>query len=221
MLRIGWRSAVILAALAVAWGAQSLTDLPFLFVADFSSGRADGWRADDPSHWRVGREDGRLFYELTAPGTPGRFRAPASWSVLEGRDVGAFVFSGRLRCQADPANIRRDMDVIFYFKDPEHFAYVHFAASSDDVHNIIGLVDGADRIKINLEPAGTSPARLTGRGWHAFKVTADAAGRVEAFLDDLAAPILTARLSGGRRGLVGVGSFDDTGAFADLRLWGK
>jgi hypothetical protein len=50
---------------------------------------------------------------------------------------------------------------------------------------------------------------------------ADGSGRIEAFLDDMTAPILTARLPGGRRGLVGIGSFDDTGAFADLRLWGR
>jgi hypothetical protein len=221
MPRSALRIAAALSAFYLASCAPAPADLPLLFAADFSSGRADGWKAGDPSHWGIGREEGLFFYELTAPGTPGRFRAPTSWSVLEGRDVGAFVFSGRLRCQADPANARRDMDILFYFKDPEHFAYVHFAASSDDAHNIIGLVDGADRIKINLEPAGTSAARLTGLGWHAFKVTAAGDGRVEAFLDDLTTPILTARFSGGRRGLVGVGSFDDTGAFADLRLWGK
>jgi hypothetical protein len=221
MPRTGFRPAVVLTALFIALGARAAADWPLLLSADFSSGRADGWRASDPSHWRVGREDGSFYYELTAPGAPGRVRAPTSWSVLEGREVSAFVFSGRLRCQADPTNIRRDMDIFFYFMDAEHFAYVHFAASSDEVHNIIGLVDGADRVKINLEPVGTSTARLTGRGWHAFKVMADGSGRIEAFLDDMTAPILTARLPGGRRGLVGVGSFDDTGAFADLRLWGR
>ena len=54
-----------------------------------------------------------------------------------------------------------DMCVLFHFQDPTHFYYVHFAASSDDVHNIIGLVNGADRVKVNAEPAGKSVFRMT------------------------------------------------------------
>ncbi len=111
------------------------------------------------------------------------------------------------------------MCVIFHYRDPAHFYYVHFAGRSDDLHNIIGLVDGADRVKINLEPAGASTFRLTDPAWHAFKVTCDAGTReIRAYLDDLATPILTARDLILLRGLVGVGSFDDTGAFDDLVL---
>jgi hypothetical protein len=196
-------------------------DLPLIFSDDFEPGPAAAWRPSDPAHWRAAGETGARRYELTAPGAPGKVRAPASWSVIGGRDVSRFVFTGRLRCDADPSNPKRDLDVIFHFRDPEHFAYVHFAASSDDIHNIIGLVDGADRVKVNLEPAGKSAARLIDRGWHVFKVTCDAAGRIEAFLDDPAAPILTARLSPRAHGLVGVGSFDDTGAFDRIRLRGE
>lgn len=215
-----WIVAGLSALLAFAAGPAG-PDLPLLVSADFASGRADGWRPSDPAHWRVAEEGGLHFYELTAAGVPGQVRAPTSWSVLAGYDVAEFVFSGRLRCHTDPANTKRDMDVIFHFQDDGHFAYVHFAASSDEVHNIIGLVDGADRIKINLEPAGKSTARLTDRNWHAFKVTCDAAGRIEAFLDDMTAPILTAPAESLRHGRIGVGSFDDTGAFDHIRLWGK
>jgi hypothetical protein len=37
----------------------------------------------------------------------------------------------------------------------------------------------------------------------------------------MATPILTARVPTDAHGLVGVGSFDDTGAFDDLKLRGK
>jgi hypothetical protein len=114
------------------------------------------------------------------------------------------------------------MCVIFHYRDATHFGYVHFAGSSDEVHNIIGLVDGADRIKINAEPAGESVFRLTDRAWHAFKVTFDAkTGDVRAYLDDMATPILTARVPTDVHGFVGIGSFDDTGAFDDLKLRGR
>lgn len=216
------RASVALAAAALLAFAGCRTGVrgPSRVVsADFETGTAEGWTPNDPSHWRVADDHGSKVYELTAPGTPGPVRAPTSRSLLSGHDVASFEFSGRLRCDTDPGTPVRDMCVLFHYRDPTHFYYVHFAGSSDDVHNIIGLVDGADRVKINAEPAGASVFRLTDRVWHAFKVTCDArTGEIRAYLDDLTAPILTARDRTLGHGLVGVGSFDDTGAFDDLVL---
>ena len=209
----------VAALLALAACRTGGRDLSPAVKSDFEGGTADGWVPNDPAHWRVADDSGSRVYELTAPGTPGPVRAPTSFSVLAGHDVASFEFSGRVRCDTDPATPVRDMCVLFHYQDPTHFYYVHFAGSSDDVHNIIGLVDGADRVKINAEPAGASVFRLTDRAWHAFKVTCDArTGEIRAYLDDMTAPILTARDRTLGHGLVGVGSFDDTGAFDDLEL---
>ena len=163
-----------------------------------------------------------MAYELIAPGESGPVRAPTSWAVLDGYDVASFEFTGRLQCDTDPGNNKRDMCVFFGFQDPTHFYYVHFAGSSDDVHNIIGLVNGADRVKINTEPAGTSVFRMTDKAWHHFKIVRDtASGEIRAYLDDMAAPILKAIDRTFVHGLVGIGSFDDTGRFDDLELGGK
>jgi len=190
-----------------------------LMSSDFETGTADGWEPKEPGHWRVAEVGGTKAYELTAPGEQGAVRAPTSWSLWEDCEISSFEFSGRFRCHTDPATIFRDMCVFFHFQDPTHFYYVHFAGTSDGVHNIIGLVNGSDRVKINAEPAGGSVFRLTDREWHAFKVVRDAAtGEIRAYLDDMAMPILTARDRTLVRGLVGIGSFDDTGAFDDLRL---
>jgi hypothetical protein len=199
----------------------ALEELPSLATADFESGNAEGWLPNDPSHWKVVEREGSKVYELTAPGEMGKVRAPTSWSLLAGHDVTSFVLSGRLKCLADPANPHRDLCVYFHFQDPTHFCYVHFSASSDEAHNIIALVNGADRVKINSEPAGKSVSRLTGAEWHPFKVSYDAAGgKLEAFLDDLETPILTTVDKTLGHGLVGVGSFDDTGCFDDITLRG-
>ncbi len=209
-------AAALLALVACRTGGG---DRSRVVLSDFETGTAEGWTPDDPSHWRVADDNGSKVYELTSPGTPGPVRAPASRSVLAGYDVASFEFSGRLRCDTDPAISVRDMCVLFHYQDPTHFYYVHFAGSSDEVHNIVGLVDGADRVKINAEPAGASAFRLTDRAWHTFKVTCDArTGEIRAYLDDMTAPLLTARDRTLGHGLVGVGSFDDTGAFDDLRL---
>lgn len=201
---------------------RDVSALPLLAQADFETGSAAGWQPNGPDRWRVVADGASMVYELEAPGEQGLVRAPTSWSLWAGHDVSSFEFSGRLRCHTDPAIAARDMCVIFHFQDPTHFYYVHYAGSSDELHNIISLVDGRDRIKINTEPAGTSVYRLTDRDWHAFKVTCDArTGEIRAYLDDMTAPILTARDRTLGHGLVGIGSFDDTGAFANLELRGS
>jgi len=80
--------------------------------------------------------------------------APTSWSLLQGFDVTPFQLTGRVKCKTNPSNVYRDMYVFFHFQDPAHFYYVHFSAKSDPLHNIIGLVNGKDREKINFEPEG-------------------------------------------------------------------
>lgn len=211
--------ALALGVLAGCGSPERAVTLKPAFADDFETGSAESWRPNDPAHWRVAEDQGSKVYELTAPGAQGAIRAPTSISVVPGHDVGDFVITGRLRCDTDPATPVRDMCVFFHYQDPTHFYYVHFAGTSDEVHNIIGLVNGADRVKINSEPAGGSVFRLTDRGWHAFKVTCDAStGEIRAYLDDMTTPILTARDRTLTHGLVGVGSFDDTGAFDDIVL---
>jgi len=197
-------------------------DYPLLFAADFENGRADGWAPGAPERWRVAKEDSSFVYQLIAPGEFGAVRAPTSWSLIDGLDVGSFVFTGRLKCAVDTANNKRDICLVFGFQDPTHLYYVHFSASSDDLHNIIGLVDGKDRVKINREPPGKSVFRLTDLRFHDFKLTFNAAtGEIAAYIDDMAAPILTAVDKTFAHGRVGVGSFDDTGSFDDIRLYGE
>ena len=212
-------AAAALSLLLVACGPNKAKNAALVMSSDFEDGTAAGWQPSDPAHWRVAEVGGSRAYELTAPGAQGTVRAPTSWSVLAGSGSASFELTGRLRCRTDPATAVRDMCVFFHFQDPTHFYYVHFAGSSDAVHNIIGLVNGADRVKINAEPAGGSVFRLTDREWHRFKVTCDAStGVIRAYLDDLSAPILTARDRTLTHGLIGVGSFDDTGAFDDIVL---
>lgn len=200
---------------------RSDSGLPFLGRWDFEGGTAEGWRPSDPARWRVVERAGTMIYELRQAGEQGSVRGPTSWSVWTGHDVASFEFSGRARCYTDPAVPGRDFCVFFHFQDPTHFGYVHFSGESSDFHNIIGLVDGADRVKINAEPAGSSVFRLTDREWHNFKLVGDArTGEIRAYIDDMATPVLTAVDRRLGHGLVGVGSFDDTGAFDDLRLSG-
>ena len=203
-------------------GGEAYPGLDLLEVEAFHEDRPGGWDLQTPENWEIREESGDGAMHLLAPGPPGKVRAPTSWALLRDHDVTSFVLSGRMRCFAETDNPNRDMVVIFHFQDPTHFTYVHFSASSDGLHNIIGLVNGGDRVKINLEPEGESTARLTDREYHDFKVWYDAdSGDIRAYMDDMRTPILTARDTTLGHGRVGVGSFDDTGSFDNIILWGK
>ena len=197
-------------------------ELPLLANYDFEDGLAEGWQANIPEHWQVVEEDGSMVYQLLEPGEFGEIRAPTAWSLLADYIVGSFEFSGRLKCHTDPETLARDMLVLFHYQDPTHFYYVHFSASSDGLHNIIALVNGADRAKINSEPPGESVFRLIDNDWHSFKVSYDSeTGDIRAFLADMDTPILTASEKTLTHGFIGIGSFDDTGYFDDIILRGK
>ncbi len=205
-----------------ACGIDSSTELPLLTSYDFENGKSEGWKPNFSECWEIADLDGSTVYALTASGESGDIAAPKTWSILTGHDVTSFEFTGRLKCMAEIDNPNRDLCIFFHYLDPTHFYYVHFSARSDERHNIIGLVNGADRIKINVEPAGMSVFRLTDREWHSFKVTYDEeTGKIAAYLDDLDTPILTASGSVLGHGLVGIGSYDDIGFFDDILLQGK
>jgi hypothetical protein len=203
-------------------GKGGMNELPLLASDDFEDGQGEEWQPNIPEHWQVVEKDGSMVYELVSPGPQGEIRGPTSWSILPEHDVTSFILTGRLKCKAEASNPHRDMCIIFHFQNPTHFYYVHFSASSDGLHNIIGLVNGADRVKVNSEPPGESQFRLTDMNWHSFKVTYDAeTGEMKAFLDDLETPILTASDKTLTHGFVGIGSFDDTGYFDDIILRGR
>jgi len=196
--------------------------LPPLLKEDFEEGNAKLWKPNIPEHWKVAEEKGNLAYNLMAPGPRSEIRAPTSWSILKDFDVTSFVFTGRMKCKADTANNHRDMVIIFHYQDPTHFCFVHFSAVSDNAHNIIGLVNGKDRVKINRELPDKSAARMKDLKFHDFKVSFDVlTGEIKAYIDDMTIPILTAIDKTLGHGFVGVGSYDDTGSYDDIMLWGK
>jgi hexosaminidase len=201
---------------------RPVANLPFLFLDDFEGGETQAWKPNFPQNWRVDTEEESRAFHLVAPGEMGAVVAPTSWAVLKGFDVGSFALTGQVKCKADPENPHRDMVIVFHFQDPTHFYYVHFSASSDDKHNIIGLVDGKDRVKINMEPAGKTVPRLLDSEFHDFRVSYDAeSGKILVYMDDMITPLMTAVDKTFTYGLVGIGSFDDTGCFDNIKLWGK
>jgi len=193
-------------------------EMPLVFQTDFEDGKVDAWQAADDNAWRI--EDGRGGKVLALSGKSDykpQVRSPLNINVVRDISVGSFVLELKmLSTTKDYAH--RDLCLFFGHQDPSHFYYVHIANKSDAHSNSIFIVDGKPRVSIaKTRTEGTK----WDDNWHTIRLVRDVdKGTIEVFFDDMAEPIMTAidkRFASGR---IGVGSFDDTGRFDDIRLWG-
>ena len=213
------RAAGVLAAVVAAAGtvvAQAPGRAPVSVRADLSSAeRLDEWTLDGSGAWAI--RDGQL--RLEKAGVPaGPIRRPGALAILKTAPLADATLDVELQSHAAESVIRRDLLLVAGWQSPTRLYYVHLSALRDDVHNGIFIVDGADRKRI--DDRSDRPA-LTDRAWHTARLVRTAAtGRIEVFIDGAAEPIMTATDRTIAAGRMGVGSFDDTGAFRGIRVQG-
>jgi len=146
-------------------------------------------------------------------------RRPVKLALWKSGCVSSFDLE--LRVRRDPIQQQEgDVLVIFGFQDELHFYYAHL--SSDDgnvaVHNGLFRVNGGDRERI--AGTGALPA-LPDENWHRVRLSRDPqSGEIKLFLDNDVEPRFQVTDRTHSYGRVGVGSFDNTGEFDDLRLTG-
>jgi len=192
---------------------------PVVIQEDFESGRAAGWVPINPADWKVIDEGGNKVYCLEKPGEQtGPVRKPGAYSIYQGRSFTSFTLTAKVKCLS-PADVAgRDVVVVFGYRDNTHFYYVHFSNKSDRVHNRILIVNGADRAPIGPE---TTIPRLKKVKYYRIKVHRHVeSGLIEVYVDDMDWPVMTAVDKTFSSGKIGVGSFDDTACFDDIRVVG-
>jgi hypothetical protein len=96
--------------------------------------------------------------------------------------------------------------------------YVHLGKKADEHANQIFIVNGADRKKISLTSTdGTN----WDDNWHNVRVVRKVKdGTIEVYFDDMQKPVMTAKDTTFAWGRVGVGSFDDTSDWDDVKVEG-
>jgi hypothetical protein len=205
------------AALAAAGERPAAEKLPLLFADDFSRG-AGRWQPSDARAWRViGVKGGKAYSQFRQSKYRPPHRSPLNFALVKGLLVGDFVLEARVQSTARDYP-HRDMCVFFGYQGPGRFYYAHLARRTDDHANQIFLVNGAPRRKISTK---TSPGTKWTAGWHRVKVVRRVAdGRIAVYFDDMKTPVMTARDRTFTWGSVGVGSFDDTGNWADVKVHG-
>jgi hypothetical protein len=199
-------------------GDQGKTALPLVFRDDFSKG-AERWQPTDPQAWKVVKTaDGPVYNQFRTSKYKPPFRSPLNISLVKNLVLTDFVLEAKVQSTGKDGP-HRDMCLFFGYQDPAHFYYVHIAKQADDNANQIFIVNGAARKKISRTSTAGTP---WDDRWHRIKVARRVAdGAIEVFFDDMKMPIMTAQDKTFTWGQVGIGSFDDSGNWADISVRGR
>lgn len=198
---------------------EAARDLPLVFRADFEDGKTEGWAFTDQGAWRIAEaEGGKVLEQFRASVYEPKVRSPFNIALMPGVDVADFVLDLKVRSTARDYG-HRDLCLIFGHQDGSHFYYAHLGKEADPHAHSIFLVKDQPRVSIAEERTKGTPWT---DGWHRVRVVRRVAdGLVQVYFDDMTKPVMVAHDRAFAHGRVGVGSFDDTGQFDEIRLWGR
>ena len=200
------------AIVAVSHGANPVLR-SMQFRDDFETGTLDAWDFPLAEDWVIRGEPVNHFLHMLRNREPGVPRRPLQFARLRNANVGSFKLEARVRREGT------SMIIVFNYVDTLHFYYAHLSAdrgAQQPVHNGLFIVNGEPRKRI----AGTDadPA-LPDREWHTVRLERSVpSGSIELFMDDEKKPRFSVVDRTFNCGQIGIGSFDETGDFDDIRL---
>jgi len=195
--------ALLVVAAALACGADTLEVFNHKWTVPFAS------------DWTIDQEDGTQVLHLNKGREPVTGpRRPFQFALTE---VPSY---GTLTVEADVKPTDGAMMIVFACRDAAHFDYAHLSSdrgTEQPVHNGIMHVFGGERVRISSQ---RGPAALAGLNrWYHVRLVHDAnTGEVVVTVDGRAVPALEAVDRSLGPGNVGLGSFDNTGAFKNLKI---
>lgn len=192
--------------------------LPLVYEEDFEEG-AKNWEPTDDSAWKVvDTESGKAYSQFKKRSNYNPpHRSPYNISLL--RDIYVSDFDLLVKVKSThPDYGHRDVCLFFGYQDPAHFHYVHLGKKADDHANQIFIVNDKPRTKISL--TSTNGTNWDDK-WHDVWIERRVAdGTINVYFDDMKNPVMTAKDKTFTWGRIGLGSFDDTAEFDDVRLYG-
>jgi hypothetical protein len=199
--------------------ARERNGLPLLFFDNFSAEGTDRWEQSDPKAWKIADQEGnRVYNQFQQSKVETPVRSPFNRALVKDLVLGDVVLDVKLQSTIKDYD-HRDMCLFFGFQDPAHFYYVHFGKKADDHANQIFIVNGEPRRKISTTSTAGTP--WTDDWHHARVVRRVESGTIDVYFDDMEKPVMTATNKTFLWGQVGIGTFDDTGNFDDVLVYGR
>lgn len=196
----------------------TLLGMPLLYHDDFSAAETSKWDPSDPKAWRLVQQgENQVFNQFAQSKVETPVRSPFNRCVLKDVLVGSFVLDLKFQSTARDYP-HRSLCLFFGYQDPAHMYYTHFGQKTDDHANQIFIVNNEPRKKISTKTTEGTP---WDNAWHHARIVRDVdSGKIEVFFDDMETPAMTAVDKTFTWGQVGIGSFDDTGNFDDVKVYG-
>ena len=170
----------------------------------------DQWQLEDPAAW-VWQGEGEataLILKKLSQYKP-KVRRPFNLAWFGGAEFGSFTLTCEARLDVFNKG-NNDVCIAFAGRSESEFYYAHLGETADGVHLQLHLVNNADRKAITMTRAKTLPWKPD--HWHPIKLVRDASsGCIKVWFDDQLVLEATDKTFG--KGRIGLGSFDDLGAF--------
>lgn len=191
-----------------------------LYHQDFSDGAAiEQFELSDPKAWKATAGEQGWLELFGKSEYKARVRSPFNIALLKDHQFGDFILEADL-AQSGREYGHRDLCLFFSAKDATNFYYVHIASVADPHANNIFLVNDSARVAIATKTTKGTDWGDT-NSWHKVRIERDITeGTTKIFFDDMTTPIMEATDTHFDYGRIGFGSFDDTGRFDNIKIWG-
>jgi len=172
------------------------------------------WTVQNAADWAV--EGGMLRLLVPGEPPPGLPRRPQKYALAETAPFRKVTLEAEVRRNG------RSLVLIYAWQDEAHFNYAHISSDPAEkvhVHNGMFHVFGGERVRIS--PLDGPPSLPT-RDWTPVRLIFDGdSGRCIVEVNGRRNPSLEAVDLSLRYGRVGLGSFDETGDFRNVRIRGQ
>ncbi|MFH5802457.1 hypothetical protein [Alienimonas sp. DA493] len=180
---------------------------------------AEAFAPTDEKAWEVAEQNGNHVFALKVRRSDYNppVRSPHNIALVKDVTLTDTIVDVDVQSTITDYN-HRDLCLFFNYQDPSHFYYVHLGKEADPHANQIFVVNGKPRTAISKTTTDGTPWTDE---WHHARVVRNAkTGEIAVYFDDMKTPAMTAVDKTFTHGQVGVGSFDDSGAFDNLAVYG-
>lgn len=190
--------------------------LPLVWHEDFSEpGSLKQFEFTDTKAWKHDADEQALALIVKKSKYEPKVRSPHNIAWVKDLKVGSFVMEVEMKSTEKDYN-HRDLCLFFGGVDPSNFYYVHLGKRPDpNAHNVFIVHDKPRKNIATMVDEGTD----WDDEYHTVKLVRKDGGEIEVYYDGKLK--MTAKDTTFPVGRVGVGSFDDTGNFRSITVWGE